>query len=404
MLAALLLAAWVMQAQTLQWTSLANPDSLQVNAVSYSADQSKVLSATNCHPAHIRLWHSNNGGMHWDYEVPSSLMCMMGAGLSSDGKYLLAVEEMGNILVFDNTGATPDSINKIPMGTTYAFAIDLSSHSQKMVVGGSDGKLQCYTIANGIQQFNINAHASWVTAVQYRDDNTRIASGGSDALIKIWDSLGNLMHTLNGHTDDITALRFSSSGDTLWSSSLDKTIRMWNTSTGSLLQTQKVSNSVVSGMDYCAPTQELVTVSSDKYIRRFQAGSMQIKDSFLQAHNAVPTCVTFSKTGTEVVTGTSNGLVTLYAVSSTLNIPEENMEMEAPLIFPNPSNGIVHFYSLYNFQNYRVMDITGKWIKNGSVTHSNLVNLSDLHSGFYLLQFLSEELNSKPIKIKIDRP
>ncbi|MBK8686756.1 MAG: hypothetical protein IPN26_18215 [Bacteroidetes bacterium] len=125
-----------MSGQNLIWTALANPDSLQVNAVSFSSGDQQVLSATNCHPAHIRLWNATNGNLFWDYEVPK-------LGMRIVMIEILLLLRDGNIC-FDHSQASPDSINLISMGTTYAFSMDISNHSQKVLVGGSGGQLQVY--------------------------------------------------------------------------------------------------------------------------------------------------------------------------------------------------------------------------------------------------------------------
>jgi WD40 repeat protein len=388
--------------QTLQWTAVANPDSLQVNAVGFTANDSKIISATNCHPAHIRLWNSNNGSLHWDYEVPTSLMCIMGAGISADSKYLVAVEEMGNILIFDNTTPTPDSINSISMGTTYAFAIDIAPHSHKMVVGASNGKLQCYRLSDGFQLFNVNAHSSWVTAVQYCSDNSKIVSGGNDNKIKIWDSTGLLIHTLNGHTDDITALRFSVSNDTMWSSSLDNTIRMWNVNTGTLIQTVVVSSSDVNAMDYGMSKNILAVSSTDKWVRFFNASSLQLIDSFKQTHDVVSTSLSLSNDGLQLVTGTTNGLVTKYDLSNALGNDEVSEIISKILCYPNPSSGLLKISTSLSLLKYSLMDLAGKTIAQGKVDASKVINIEFAPIGVYYLALYDEKnvIHYNKIQIK----
>lgn len=390
-----------MSGQNLIWTGLANPDSLQVNAVSFSSGDQQVLSATNCHPAHIRLWTASNGNLFWDYEVPNNLMCMMGAGISNDSKYLLAVEEMGNILVFDHSQALPDSINLINMGTTYAFAMDISNHSQKVLVGGSGGQLQVYRIADGLQVFSVLAHSSWVTAVQYSEDYSRIASGGNDNKIKIWDSSGNLIYTLNGHTDDITSMRFSESGDTLWSSSKDNTLRMWNLLNGTLIQTLIVSNADIHGMDYHATKKCLVTVSQDQWIRLIHPETLAKLDSFQQAHQTVPLSVAFSQSGSYLVTGTLNGLVTNYnlaQVSAFQAFDEINLAVRC---IPNPSYGQFRITGSVDFAEYAVLDLQGRLAARNVFPKDGQLNLSHLHPGIYSIRLSDQQGNQFSTKIFI---
>jgi WD40 repeat protein len=383
--------SFIVHGQTLQWTALANPDSMQVNAVSFATNDSKIVSATNCHPAHVRKLNSNNGLVEWDYIVPSSLMCIMGVGISSDNKYLAAVEEMGNIIIFDNTTPTPDSINLISMGTSYAFSMHISPHSLNMVVGASNGKLQCYRIADGAQLFNVNAHSSWVTSVQYSSDNSIIASGGNDNKIKIWDSAGNLIYTLNGHTDDITSLRFSSTNDTLWSSSLDNTIRMWDVNTSNLLQTHTVSNADINAMDYNFANRILVTVSKDKWIRIFDARNLQIKDSLLQAHDVVPTAIASDKSGNSIVSGTINGLITKYDVSAVLSAPNHLLNNKLFVAYPNPCSNGIYIKSEAHLKHFTILDVMGKKILEGNLDTQNKIDFTNIPPGNYFLSAIDED-------------
>lgn len=55
-----------------------------------------------------------------------------------------------------------------------------------------------------------------------------IATGGSDAVIRLWCSLtGRLLQQLRGHSDRVTRLAWSPCGSLLASASLDGTVRMW---------------------------------------------------------------------------------------------------------------------------------------------------------------------------------
>ena len=69
-----------------------------------------------------------------------------------------------------------------------------------------------------------------VFAAVFHPDGSRIASGGSDRLVRLWDAAtGEELVRLPGHSDYVYSLAFSPAGKTLVSGSGDTTLRLWDT-------------------------------------------------------------------------------------------------------------------------------------------------------------------------------
>ena len=66
-------------------------------------------------------------------------------------------------------------------------------------------------------------------AVAYNSDGSRLATGGWDQTIKVWDTQTNkALFTIKAHTGTVTALAFSPDGQFIASGSTDGTVKLWN--------------------------------------------------------------------------------------------------------------------------------------------------------------------------------
>ena len=380
-------------AQSLMWQKLAHPDSLQVNGVSFAANGTKVASATNCHPAVIRLYDAPNGNITWDYTVGGGLMCMMGVGISSNSQYLATVEEWGNLLIFDYTQNPPDSIATINMASNYAYSMCFSPNSNKIAAGCTSGKLKVFEIPGGHMSLNISAHSSAVNTVTYSHNNLQIASGGADHHIKVWDTLGTLIQTLNGHTGAITSLKYLPGDSILVSSSKDNTIKIWNVSTGALINTITVSGADVNAIDVSPNGNFVITVSADNAIRIWNLTNYLLLSTFGDASLGQPLCVSWSPVNDQAIVGTSMGMVAMYDISSSLTAVEDINKRPQITVYPNPCSEFVYIdLSANSVKTIELYDLMGKRIffKNQILDRTGLftLNMKDYRKGTYILRIV----------------
>jgi WD40 repeat protein len=80
------------------------------------------------------------------------------------------------------------------------------------------------------------AHRGPCKAVTVSPDGTLVASGGYDALVKLWNMCGEEHVRLVGHSKPITAVNFCDDQSVLASSSEDGSIHLWDTATGELMR------------------------------------------------------------------------------------------------------------------------------------------------------------------------
>ena len=87
---------------------------------------------------------------------------------------------------------------------------------------------------------------------------------------------------------------------------------------------------------------------------------------------------------TQYQTTTSNTLVRLLGNSVLSN---ENFEIKKNIIYPNPVNNILFIENNENLE-YKIYDITGKFVLNGI---NNQINVSGLEKGVYFIKLIKEE-------------
>lgn len=323
-------------AQTIDWSKKGNPLKLQVNGVAFRADGKKVLSGTNCHPASIRMFDVSSSNLDWDYNVGMTYMCIMGVTFSSNSKYIAAIEEFGNIFIFDNTGTSPVIIDTINTGTSYGFSTAISPANDKVAVGCSNGKMKIYNLPGGTFAAEINAHPVWVTAVAFSPDGLKIVTGGNDDKVKIWNDAGTLLFTCDGHTGDITDVTVTPDNKYVVSSSKDDKIKIWDISTGELVRTIVGHTDDVNGIDISPDGRKIVSASSEGTCKIWQLNTGGLITTFGVADSGAVNSVAWSPNGDKIVTGNALSDVVLWSIPSTLYFKEIKSTGHLT-IHPNPA-------------------------------------------------------------------
>lgn len=163
------------------------------------------------------------------------------------------------VTLFD--AGTRKVLRQMPL-TTHANALAFSG--TQLVVGGADGKLHRFDVANGASQGSVDGHAGGVTAlaasgallastgldgrvVVWADGkkqhefqakgaqravaldvaNGRVAAAGDDGIVRVFTFATKALREMEGHRGAVTALAFTPRDGRLASTGDDGTVRFW---------------------------------------------------------------------------------------------------------------------------------------------------------------------------------
>jgi WD40 repeat protein/serine/threonine protein kinase len=146
-----------------------------------------------------------------------------------------------------------------------------SADSRRLASGGEDGTVRIWEPISGRLLRVLVGHARGLSSVAWSPDAKLLASGGEDNTVRLWEAdSGRLLRTLEGHTGAVRQLSWSPDGKTLASGSEDTTVRLWEAESGKPLRTFDKHPEPITGLTWRPDGKTLVSASlTKKQERRF---------------------------------------------------------------------------------------------------------------------------------------
>ena len=155
-------------------------------------------------------------------------------------------------------------------------------------------------------------HVDTVWAVATSPTEPRIASGGFDRVIKLWNSeTGELVRTLTGHTDGVRAVAFSPDGQFVVSGSSDETINIWNAETGELRRTLPGHSGPVWSVAISPDGRTIASGSYDGTVKIWDLQTGMLLRTLPEHYDSVWS-VTISPDGRTIASGSYDGTVKIW--------------------------------------------------------------------------------------------
>lgn len=201
------------------------PVPVPVTAVAFNPDGS-LLATSGYHE--VVLWNPADGAVV--RRIGNVAERVHDLEFSADGKTLFVASgtpaQIGEVKVFnvENGQLLGDWVST----DDAVFAVALSPDGTKLACGGADRAIRVYEVPTGKELLAIEDHADWVMDVAWSPDGTKLASASRDKTSKVFDlKTGDSLVTFNTHAQPVFGVGFSPDGTQVISSGADRQIRVW---------------------------------------------------------------------------------------------------------------------------------------------------------------------------------
>lgn len=145
------------------------------------------------------------------------------------------------------------------------LSLAYSPDGKRLASGGRNDPVRIWDLQTG--QLIRTLPDTWVWALAFSPDGNTLATGGSNKTIRLWDlQSGKELRQLKGHTATVKSVAFSADGATLASGSDDATVRAWKVADGVEIANHKGHGFGVNAVAF-ADDKTVVSGSTDRTIR-----------------------------------------------------------------------------------------------------------------------------------------
>jgi WD40 repeat protein len=220
--------------------------------------------------------------------------------------------ELGEVVLFNPTNG--ELVRALGTMADMALTAGFSPDGSRLAAGGADNAIRIYDVATGKEQLVIQQHADWVMAIAWSRDGSRLASASRDRTARVYDAkTGALETSYTGHQGPVYAVAFSEDGKRVYSAGRDKKVHIWETLDGKAAgeiggYTDDIFKLVVF-------SKSVFSCSADKTIRRHSTDKRELVRTF-SGHTDWVYALSVDEPAKRLASGSYDGEVRIWDLES----------------------------------------------------------------------------------------
>lgn len=247
-------------------------------------------------------------------------------------------------------------------GHTFPVTAIAFSPDGETLISAGDNRIQLWNLTRGKLIRTLRGHAdNWsesaVTSLAVSPNGKFIASGGTDKTIKIW----HLQHflrsdrgktrTLTGHSQGsllaqgVRAVAFSADGKILASGGSDKVIKLWDTRTWTEISTLTGHSYAIASLAF-SPVEPCLISTGGNTIKLWK---LDTDEQITFAASCAPRSVCFNANGQTFATGGLKGAFSLWALKIQEEVIKDTLHSEEIKAIAFSANG--QFFATGGYDN-----------------------------------------------------